>query len=106
MGKLSLRRATDARDKGKGKGGGKRERTDEFTVIVKGLPDWIDEETIRKDFGQCGDLDRVNVPMDRGYAKGVAFVQSKNDEAVAKAKEWHNTWYKEGYVTVEKVGEE
>ena len=35
-----------------------------------------------------------------------AYVQYKNDEAMKKALEWNNTWYKGTNITVEKLGEE
>ncbi|CAJ1328139.1 unnamed protein product [Effrenium voratum] len=87
--------------------------------VVRGLPDWLGEAQLRQDFGDCGPLRRASMPMDgEGKGKGFAprpkrpllsesaYVQYKSDEAMKKALEWHQTWYKGVQITVEKLGEE
>merc|ERR1712187_815607 len=90
------------RGKGKGKKGkSRRDKNDELTVVVKGLDYNVDEDTLRQDFSQCGEVVRVNILGN----KGIAFVQYKDAEGHAKALEWSGTWYKGRSLTVKKASE-
>ncbi|CAK9042992.1 Polyadenylate-binding protein, partial [Durusdinium trenchii] len=99
-GNISVHRANEKRKDHKDK-----EKNDDFTVVVRGLPDWVQETQLKSDFGSCGPLKRVSVPKDNnGNGKGFGYVQYKSDDAVNRALEWHNTWYKGVQITVEKLG--
>jgi len=79
-------------DKGKGKGKGGS--NDEVTVFVRGLPFSADEESLRKDFAECGEIDRLSVPLnEEGWPKGIAFIQYKEKGGCDKALEFDSTDY-------------
>jgi len=90
-------------EKGKGKGG---DRNDELTVFVRGLSFDLDEATIRKDFEECGEVERLSLPKnEEGKMKGIAFIQYKNAEGVTKALEFDGKDYAGRTLGVSKAGE-
>merc|ERR1712228_180028 len=96
-----------AGEKGKGKGkDGKGKRDDSLTVFVGGLPFSADEETLKKDFAECGEIDRFNMPMnEEGRPRGIAFITYKSEEAVTKALEFNETDYGGRTIKVNKAGD-
>merc|ERR1712083_788188 len=94
---------------GKGKGkdsksGGKG--NNELTVCVRGLPFATTEESLRKEFAECGELERCKMLLnDEGTCKGVAFIEYKTKEGVAKACEFHETDYGGRTIYVSPAGE-
>merc|ERR1711920_795675 len=85
---------------------GKGKRDDSLTVFVGGLPFSADEETLKKDFGECGEIDRFNMPMnDEGRPKGIAFITYKSEEGVTKALEFNETDYGGRTIKVNKAGD-
>jgi len=69
-----------------GKGGSKGGDDDDLTVFVGGIPFSADEATFRKDFGECGEIERLSMPMnDEGRPKGIAFITYKTKAGVEAA---------------------
>jgi len=69
-------------DKGKGKGS----RNDELTIFVGGLCRTTEESVLRKDFEECGEIVSLRMPLnDEGQARGIAFIEFKDQESVDKA---------------------
>merc|ERR1712139_491746 len=93
--------------KGKdGKGKGKSERDNELTVFVRGLPFSVEEEALKKDFAECGAIERLNLPMnEEGKPKGIAFVKFETQEGVDAALKFDNTEYGGRTINVSKAGE-
>merc|ERR1711959_138721 len=58
----------------------------QLTVFVGGVPFSCSEETLRKDFAECGEIEKLNLPLnDDGRPKGIAFITYKTKEGVAAA---------------------
>jgi len=100
---VGVRRASDPdkgggerKNRGGGKGAGKVERNEELTVVVRGLDFEVEENDVRKDFEEYGEVDRFSMPRDKndGKPKGIAFIQYKTEEACQKALEKNDTEYK------------
>jgi len=78
--------------KDKGKGGGKG--NDENTVFVRGLPFAATEESLNKDFGECGEVVTLRMPLnDEGTCKGFAFIKYADKEGMDKAMAFNETDY-------------
>jgi len=99
--------------KGKGKGKGKEQRpgeaqereSREFEVFVGGLPYAYSVEQIRKDFGECGEIGRFNVPVDEeGNHTGVAFINYLASEGMQKALEYDDQEYGGVHIRVQRAG--
>merc|ERR1711972_152 len=92
---------------GKGKGkDGKSERDNEFTVFVRGLPFSVEEAALNKDFTECGEIERLNLPKnEEGNPKGIAFIKFKNQEGFDAALKFDNTEYGGRTINVSKAGE-
>merc|ERR1712050_160960 len=92
---------------GKGKGkDGKSERDNDFTVFVRGLPFSVEEAALNKDFTECGEIERLNLPKnEEGNPKGIAFIKFKNQEGVDAALKFDNTEYGGRTINVSKAGE-
>jgi len=94
-------------DKGKGdkgKGGGKG--NNELTVCVRGLPFATTEDALRKDFEDCGELERCKMLLnDEGTCKGIAFIEYKTKEGVEKACAFNETDYGGRTIYVSLAGE-
>jgi len=80
-----------AKGKGKkGKDGGK----DENTVFVRGLPFAATEESLNKDFGECGEIVTLRMPLnDEGTCKGFCFIKYTAKEGMDKALAFNETDY-------------
>jgi len=83
----------DSKAKGKGKDG-KGGRDNENTVFVRGLPFATTEEALNKDFGECGELVSLKMPLsDEGTCKGIAFIKFASKEGFDKAIAFNETEY-------------
>jgi len=104
---LSVRMSGDDKGKGKGKDGkGKGKGNKEFELFIGGLPFSATEEALKKDFGECGEIVNLRMPLnDEGNARGIAFMEFKDQEAVDKALKFHETDYGGRTLTVKKSGE-
>jgi len=79
-----------AKGKGKGKDGGK----DENTVFVRGLPFSATEETLTKDFSECGEIVTFRMPLnDEGSPRGFCFIKYATKEGMDKAMAFNETDY-------------
>jgi len=91
--------AADGGDgKGKGKngkdGGGKGGLDNENTVFVRGLPFATSEEELKKDFGECGEIVSLRMPLnDEGSCRGIAFIRYSAKEGMDKAIAFNDTDY-------------
>ncbi|CAK0895851.1 unnamed protein product, partial [Prorocentrum cordatum] len=75
-------------DRGGGDKGGKGKGADEdaMTVVVKGLSFTVEEDKLRSDFEQCGEIDFLKMlQMPDGKPKGISFIRFKSDEGFRKA---------------------
>jgi len=84
-----------AKGKGKGKGGKDGGKGgDENTVFVRGLPFAATEESLTKDFSECGALVSLRMPLnDEGTCKGFAFIKYEAKEGMDKAMAFNETDY-------------
>merc|ERR1719174_2303314 len=79
----------DGKGKSKGKAGG-----DENTVFVRGLPFSATEEALNKDFGECGEIVSLRMPLnDEGSCRGIAFIKYTSKEGMDKAMAFNETDY-------------
>jgi nucleolin len=92
---LSVRKSGDDKGKGKGKDGkGKSKGNKELEVFIGGLPFSTTEETLKKDFAECGEIVNFRMPLnDEGNPRGIAFIEYKDKEACDKALKFHETDY-------------
>jgi len=80
-----------AKGKGKGKKGG---GGDENTVFVRGLPFAATEESLNKDFGECGEVVTLRMPLnEEGACKGFCFIKYADKEGMDKAMKFNETDY-------------
>merc|ERR1712032_150326 len=57
-----------------------------LTVFVGGIPWSCSEETLKKDFSECGEIVKLNMPMnEEGKPKGIAFITYKTKAGVEGA---------------------
>jgi len=90
---------------GKGKDGGKG-HDNENTVFVRGLPWSTTEDVLRKDFGECGDIESLRLPLnEEGQPRGISFIKYKTAEAVEKALKFDDTDYGGRTINVSKAGD-
>jgi len=94
-------------DKGKGeKGKGKGKQNEEMTVFVRGLPFGVEEEALKRDFAECGEIERLSLPLnDEGQAKGIAFIQYKEKSGCEAALKFDETDYGGRTVYVRMAGD-
>merc|ERR1711957_502620 len=80
---------------GKGKGKeGKGERDNSNTVFVRGLPWSVDEESFKKDFTECGEIESLRMPLnEEGNPRGIAFCKFSTKEGMDAALKYDNTDY-------------
>jgi len=88
----------DPTAKGKGKkgkdGGGKGGHDNENTVFVRGLPFATTEEALNKDFGECGEILSLRMPLNENEeCKGIAFIKFSSKEGNDKAIAFNETEY-------------
>eukprot|EP00928_Gymnodinium_smaydae_P004172 TRINITY_DN11447_c1_g1_i1.p1 TRINITY_DN11447_c1_g1~~TRINITY_DN11447_c1_g1_i1.p1 ORF type:complete len:487 (+),score=126.71 TRINITY_DN11447_c1_g1_i1:56-1516(+) len=70
------------------------ERDTENTVLVRGLPFSTTEETLSRDFGECGDMLSCRMLFnDAGQCRGVAFIKYATKACCDKAIEYDGTLY-------------
>merc|ERR1719247_3097633 len=80
--------------KGKSKGKGKGGHDNENTVFVRGLPFATTQEALSKDFGECGEIVSLRMPLnDEGSCKGIAFIKYAAKEGMDKAIAFNETDY-------------
>ena len=62
-------------------------------IFVMGLAWETDEDAVKKDFGECGEITDFGMPRDRetGQAKGFAFITYSTKAALDKALEFNDT---------------
>lgn len=58
-----------------------------FRIFVGGIPWSIDEDTLRKDFGECGTVVDLKLLMDRetGQSRGIAFITMADEDGFKAA---------------------
>merc|ERR1711920_1126776 len=67
---------------------------DENTVFVRGLPFATTEESLKKDFAECGEIENLRMPLnDEGSCRGIAFIKYAAKEGCDKALEFNETDY-------------
>jgi len=73
----------------------------DYTVFIRGLPFSVEEETVRKDFSDCGEIVNMNMPMnDQGLPRGIAFVKYKTKAGMEAALKFDGTDYGGRYLEV------
>merc|ERR1712087_719373 len=76
------------------------------TVFLRGLPFSVTEEELRKDFAECGEIERLTLPLnDEGKPKGIGFIKYKIEEGVDAALKFDSTEYGGRTINVSKAGE-
>jgi len=85
-------------------GGAKQDQ--ENTVFIRGLPFSVTEDSVRKDFSECGEIESLKLPLnEEGKPRGIAFIKYKSAEGVDAAIKFNDTEYGGRYIGVEKAGE-
>merc|ERR1712048_331825 len=78
----------------------------ENTVFIRGLPWSVTEEALRKDFAECGEIEKLTLPLnEEGRPKGISFVKYKTQEGMDAALKFDNTDYGGRTINVSKAGE-
>merc|ERR1711920_498432 len=78
---------------------------DSNTVFIGGLPFSVEEEALKKDFAECGEIESLRLPMnDEGRPRGIAFVKYKDEKGVEEALKFHETDYGGRTISVRKDG--
>lgn len=78
-----------------------------YKVKVKGFPDSTTDEILKKDFSECGDIERSIIPRDeKGNLAGVAYFTYKDREACDKALAFNWTQYGGSQLMVRLVDDE
>lgn len=73
----------------------------DYTVFIRGLPFSVEEETVRKDFSECGEIANMNMPMnDQGLPRGIAFVKYETKVGMEAALKFDGTDYGGRYLEV------
>eukprot|EP00747_Dinoflagellata_sp_TGD_P179664 gnl/TRDRNA2_/TRDRNA2_30842_c0_seq2.p1 gnl/TRDRNA2_/TRDRNA2_30842_c0~~gnl/TRDRNA2_/TRDRNA2_30842_c0_seq2.p1 ORF type:complete len:247 (+),score=55.26 gnl/TRDRNA2_/TRDRNA2_30842_c0_seq2:2-742(+) len=94
--------------KGKGQGKGKDGKgSTAFEVFVRNLPFETDEKTLRTDFLECGEIERMHMPTkgNQGKSMGFAWIAFKTKEGLTKALAYNGDDYGGRIITVEKSGQ-
>jgi len=83
-----------------------KKKSDELTVYVGGLPWSAEEQTVKKNFEDCGEIERFNMPKnDEGRPRGCAFITYTTDKGVEEALKFNNTDYGGRTIRVNKASE-
>lgn len=91
---------------GGGGGANPPEFTHENTVFIRGLPWAVTVELLTKDFGECGEIENVKMPLNEEQRpRGIAFIKFKTVEGVDAALKFENTDYGGRTINVCKSGE-
>merc|ERR1711879_820554 len=78
----------------------------ENTVFIRGLPWSISEDTLRKDFSECGEIEKLTLPLnEEGRPKGISFIKYKSQQGVDAALKFDSTEYGGRSINVCKAGE-
>merc|ERR1711939_527725 len=78
----------------------------ELEVFVGGLPWSTEENTLRKDFEECGEIESLRMPLnEEGKPRGIAFTTYKTQEGVDKALAFDGTDYGGRTLKVNKAGQ-
>merc|ERR1712129_248616 len=79
---------------------------DANTVFIGGLPFSVEEEALKKDFAECGEIESLRLPMnDEGRPRGIAFIKYKEEKGVEEALKFHETEYGGRTISVRKAGD-
>merc|ERR1712019_128399 len=63
-------------------------------VFVRGLPFATTEESLKKDFADCGEIVSLRMPLnDEGSCRGIAFIKYSDKEGMDKAIAFNETDY-------------
>jgi len=74
---------------------------DTFTVMVRGLPFKAEQETVRKDFTECGEIVSFNMPMnEEGRPRGLAFIKYSTAAGMEAALKFNGSDYGGRYLEV------
>merc|ERR1711957_497201 len=88
-------------DKAKGKG-----KKDKNAVFIGGLPFSATEETIKKDFAECGEITNFRMPLnDEGKPRGIAFITYKDQAGCKAALEFNQSDYGGRFLSVRMAGD-
>mmetsp|Transcript_182121 Transcript_182121/g.443142 ORF Transcript_182121/g.443142 Transcript_182121/m.443142 type:complete len:475 (+) Transcript_182121:3-1427(+) len=99
------KQAADGDSKGKGKGKGKGKVSTEREVFASNLPYEATEADLRKDFGECGEIERMHMPMRDTKCMGFAWITFTTQEGVDKALGYNGDEYGGRRLKVEKSGQ-
>merc|ERR1719223_2733248 len=84
----------DPEAKGKSKGSKGKDGGDVNTVFVRGLPFAATEESLNKDFAECGEIVTLRMPLnEEGTCKGFCFIKYADKEGMDKALKFNETDY-------------
>jgi len=87
-------------------GGEGSSRDHERTVFIRGLPWAVTEESLRKDFTECGEIETLRFPMnDEGRPKGIAFIKYTEQDGVDAALKFDEKDYCGRTINVLKSGD-
>jgi len=87
-------------------GAGKNGGSDELTVFIGGLSFSLDENTVRKDFTDCGEIASLKMPTNEdGRLKGFAFVTFTTKAGVDAALKFNGESYGGRSLTVNLAGD-
>jgi len=96
--------------KREGKGQGKeavslpKAVSNELTVFIRGLPFAADETHLRKDFEECGAIEKITLPMNpEGKPKGICFIKFLDPAGLEAALKFDNTDYGGRTINVHKA---
>merc|ERR1712054_30200 len=82
------------------------DKSNDLTVFIRGLPFATTEEVLRKDFTECGEIEKLNMPLnEEGRPKGIAFIKYKSQEGFDAAIKFDNTEYGGRTINCSKAGE-
>ncbi|CAE8650576.1 unnamed protein product [Polarella glacialis] len=84
-----------------------RERTDQVTVFITGLPLDMNLDLLKTDFSECGEIQAVRTLTNKdGSFKGTAFLVFNTERSMRNALEWNGHYYKESKIIVRRTGSE
>jgi len=99
-------------EKREGKGKGKeavslpKAVSNELTVFIRGLPFSAEEAQLRKDFEECGAIEKITLPMNaEGKPKGICFIKFLDAAGLEAALKFDSTEYAGRTINVHKAEE-
>jgi len=90
---------------GKSKGKGRHAGSGGHEVFVSNLPYETTEADLRRDFGECGEITRMHVPVKAGRCMGFAWITYKTTDGLDEALTYHLSDYGTRRLRVEKAGQ-